>query len=433
MSEGLRGRQKLVVGLAGLTRAASGGMLGTALVVYVGRAGSPLAVSMLATVFFLSTTVFAPLWGVLGDLTGRRKALLVAVSLCASLGTAAFLLVGTVWGWVALRGVYAVFAVGFGPLMLSLVGALGGAAHRGRSVGFFKSASALGDVGAQALVGVLLGALAPSELYLFVAAVGLLGTVVLVAVEDPAPQTPERPLRARTALRDLRERALPDAAERRTLRETGLSTLYVGLALRHVAVKGVGSLVPIYLVAQVGFSTVTMGLLLTLGPATQLLAQPVVGRVADAGHRKRLVVVGIAASGGYALLLAGATLPADGELRLLAAGLSFVVVAAAFAAMDMGTIAIIGDAVPASRESAFLGLRATATGVGGVVGPTLVGVVAVLVGYPAAFAAVSVFAFAAALLVRRALVEPATVSERPDVAPPVETALGIERPVKGDD
>jgi hypothetical protein len=38
-------------------------MLGTALVVYVGRAGSPLAVGLLSAAFFAGMMVFSPLWG----------------------------------------------------------------------------------------------------------------------------------------------------------------------------------------------------------------------------------------------------------------------------------------------------------------------------------------------------------------------------------
>ena len=81
------GRRKLVVGLVGAVQAASGGMLGTALVVYVGRDSSPFAVSMLATVFFVSSMIFSPLWGAVGDLFERRRTLLFGFSVATSLVT----------------------------------------------------------------------------------------------------------------------------------------------------------------------------------------------------------------------------------------------------------------------------------------------------------------------------------------------------------
>jgi MFS family permease len=423
--------QKLVVALAGVTRAASGGMLGTALAVYVGRAGSPFAVGLLSTGFFAGLMVFAPLWGALGDLTGRRKQLLVVVSVATTALAGGFLLVvGSVPGLVGMRAAYATFAVGFGPLMLSIVGALAGHERRGRSAGFFSSSVAAGDMGGQALVGVLLGLLAPSELFLVVAAFGLVATAVAAFVADPdarggAPASDD--LLPAGLFERVRRRLLPTPGERAELRRTGLTTLYGALALRHAAVKGVGALVPIYLLAAVRVSETTMGLLLTVSPAAQILLMTLFGRVADVGSRKRLVLLGLAVSGGFGVFMAGASL-VDGPARLVAAGAAFLSVAVGFSAMDIGVIALVGDAVPASREAAFIGLRSTAAGVGGVVGPLAVGALASVVGFAPAFAVSGLFAVLAAVLVWRTLVEPDRQSPAAAGLQSVETATGIARP-----
>lgn len=419
---GLVGREKLAIGLAGATQAASGGMLGTALVVYVGRSGSPFAVSMLATVFFVSTMVCSPLWGAVGDVVGRRRALIGFSALTAAV-TAGFLLVDGVWALVGLRGLRAAFAVAFGPLILAVVRSVTAPERRGRAVGFASSTAAAGDVGAQLAVGVLLGVLAPSELYAVVAAISL-GTTALVAlVEDPTP-APGGPLTPRELARRVREQVLPDAAERARLRRTGLTWLYAGLALRHLAVKGVGSLVPLYLVDRLGVSTVVMGGLLALGPAAQIAFMPLFGRRVDDGDRVSLVVGGIALSGLYPLALAAATFAVAPLARTLVAAGSFLVIAAGFSAMDLGTVSLIGDSVPASRESAFVGFRTTAAGAGGVLGPALVGATATLTGFPTAFALVSAFAFAAAALVWRTVDEPARATP-PGTPRSVETTLGL--------
>lgn len=430
MTGGLTARQRATVGLAGVARAASGGMLATALVVYVGRLGSPIAVGMLATTFFLSMIVFPPLWGALGDLVGRRRTLLY-VSGLLTLAMLPFVLARSVWEFVGLRGVYAAFAVGFAPLMLAVVNEMGGRAHRGRSSGFFSSSLAGGDVGGQVLVGFLLGAVAPSELYLIVAAISFAGTVVLVAVEEPNATAGDAP-----ALEELpaaiRARLPFDAAQRRALRETGLTGLYVGVALRHFTVKGVASFVPIYLLVRIGLSAVTMGLLLALTSAVQVGFMALSGRLADAGSRKRLVALGAVSSGAYALLLAAATVPNAGAVRVGVIGAGLVLMAAGFAAIEIGTISLIGDAVPASRESAFLGLQSTMAGIGGVAGPAVVGVAAALVGYELAFALVSGSAFCAAALVQRTVAEPERTGPRAAELGVVETASGIPRPITAD-
>jgi hypothetical protein len=64
--------------------------------------------------------------------------------------------------------------------------------------------------------------------------------------------------------------------------------------------------------------------------------------------------------------------------------------------MTTGAIAFIGDVAPTSRESELMGLRSTAKGVGGVVGPPIFGVVATVTDITTAFALGSALAFAAA-------------------------------------
>lgn len=426
-TDGLAGRRKLLIGASGAAHAASGGMLATALVVYVGRTGSPFAVSTLATAFFVSSMVFSPFWGAVGDLLGRRQSLLLALSALTSLVTFGFLLVDGVWGYVGFRGLRAAFAVAFGPLLLSIVRSLVGQAHRGRSVGFVSSTAAAGDVVAQLSVGVLLGLLGPSSLFLVIGSLSLLTTVLLVFLDEPRSSADTTP-----SLRELaanaRDRLLPDAAERARIHRSGLTWLYVGIAVRHVAVQGIGALIPIYLVARLGLPAAVMGATLAVAPATQIAVVPLVGRLADRGERKRLVVGGMLLSGLYTLLVAGASLPGRLPVRVAVSAVGFVTIATGFSAMDIGAISIIGDTVPASRESAFVGLRATAAGAGGVLGPPIVGVAATVVGFEAAFAAASTFAFAAAALVAARVRRPRRTTPPSTGLGTVETTTGLAQP-----
>jgi MFS family permease len=338
--------------------------------------------------------------------------------------TFGFLLVDGVWGFVSLRGLRTAFAVAFGPLVLSLVQSLAGRTHRGRSIGFVSSTAAVGDVGAQLSVGVLLGALAPRSLFLVVGALSLTATVLLFFLDEPSASTGPAP-----SLRELRAsartRLLPDAGERARIRRAGLTWLYAGVALRHTAVQGVGALVPLYLVGRLDLPATTMGAVLAIAPAAQIGFVRLFGRLADRGERARLVVGGVLLSGVYTLILAGAALPSGRSARAAVAAGGFVVIAAGFSAMDVGVVSVIGDSVPSTRESAFVGLRSTAAGVGGVFGPTLVGATATLVGFQTAFALASLFAFAAAVLVA------VTFEARGATSPPtpalqtVETSVGI--------
>jgi MFS family permease len=150
---------------------------------------------------------------------------------------------------------------------------------------------------------------------------------------------------------------------------------------------------------------VVMGLLLAINPAGQSLFMLLFGRVADDAGRKPLIVAGMAGSGAFALVQSGALLPAGLYPRIAVAALGMVVIAAAFSAMTTGALAFIGDVAPASRESELMGLRSTAKGVGGVVGPGLFGAIATVAGIQFAFAVGSVLAFVAAGLAGATLVE----------------------------
>jgi MFS family permease len=269
-------------------------------------------------------------------------------------------------------------------------------------------------------VGALLGLLAPDQLYLVIAGVSLVSTLAVVFVADPTPDPDRDPARGDTARSsgragrdpslseirtEVKERLFPAAGERGHLKTNGLGWLYVALALRNMTVLGVMSLMPPYLTGQVGVSEFVMGALLAINPVGQAVFMVVFGRLADAVGRKPLITVGMAGSGCFAVIAGVATVPGGHLARLLVAGTGFVVIGAAFSAMTTGAIAFIGDVAPTERESELMGLRTTAKGVGGVLGPPLFGAVATVASYETAFLGGSVLAFAAAGLIGVRLVE----------------------------
>ncbi|MFB6353835.1 MAG: MFS transporter [Halobacteriales archaeon] len=397
-------REWSLIGVAAAARFASGMLMGTALAVYVGRAGSPFAVSLVATAYFLGMMVVAPFWGAVADITGRRRAVLGVTGLAATLAVLPLLVFDGVWGPIGIRLLYAVFAAGFGPVILSIVSARGGAAARGQSVGLFNSARAVGFGGGNLTAGILLGLLAPGELYLVIAGLSLVSTVAVVLVADPT-STPDRTPTVSAVLGEVKRRLLPATGERDHLRTNGLAWLYVTLAVRNMTVIGIMALAPPYLVQVVGVSEPVMGGLLSLNHGVQVVAMVLLGVAADRAGRKPLIVAGMAGSGAFALLAAAATLPAPGLGRVLVAAGAFLTLGVSFSSMATGAVSFIGDVAPAERESELMGLRSTAKAVGGVVGPMVLGMAATLTSYEAAFAGGSLLAFGAALVAGLALVE----------------------------
>lgn len=377
-------RQRALVAFSGAAQVGASIMMGTVMAVYVGRQGSPFAVGMVLTAYFLASIVFAPVWGAVADITGRRRAVLVGTCGLATLAILPLAFIDGVWLPIGVRGAYGIFAAGFLPVILAIVSERGGTESRGRSIGAFNSARSIGFTGAQFFAGVLLGFLVPSHLYLVIAGVSLAATLAAILIDDPSP-TPDTDPTLSNVVGEVRDRLLPAAGEREHLTTHGLQWLYVALGLRNMAWLGMSSLLPIYLIAEIGATEFAMGVLLALAPAGEILLMYAFGRTADTVGRKPLIAFGVAGHGVVALLLAAAVVPASPLVGQTIAGVGMVLKAVTFSAMTAGAIAFIGDVAPVARESELMGLRSTAKGIGGVVGPALIGGLATLFSYELAF------------------------------------------------
>lgn len=416
-------RQWGLVGVAAGTRFAASILMGTAMAVFIGREGSPLAVSLVATAFFGGMMLFSPVWGAIADVTGRRRAVMVGTGALATLFAVPLvaveetsvvvgpLVVGEIPLSIGFRFLYAIFAAGFAPVGLAIASHHGGATGRGRSMGIFNSARSGGFTAGNLVVGVLLGILSPPGLYLFVVGVSAVSTVASAFVTDPTP-SPDRKPTVREVAAEVKARLFPAAGEREHLHRHGLRWLYVALAVRNVTVLGVTALLAPYLVQEVGLIEALMGVILASNHGTQVAVMYALGIVADRFGRKPLIVGGMAGSGVFALLAAGATLPSTpvlgvgaGALRAGVAALAMVTLGTSFSAMTTGAVAFIGDVAPQGREAELLGLRSTAKGLGGVFGPLGVGALATVAGHETAFVAASTLAFGAAGLSLIALTE----------------------------
>ena len=397
-------RQRAAVALAPATRLMANVLMGTALAVYIGERGSPFAVGLIMTAFWFGMMFFSPIWGAIADVTGRRRAVLVVTGVSASLAAVPLAFVGGVWGPLGLRVVYAVFAAGFAPVMLAIVSAHGGREGRGRALGSFNSAMAVGVTVGQLAVGVLLASLAPQGLFLVIAAISLVSTVAVALVADPIPPPETAPTIAEIVA-EVRTRLLPAREDRGHLRTNGLRWLYVAISLRSMSALGVLGLMAPFLITEVGVSPYVMGGLLAINSAAQTVFMVLFGRVADGIGRKPLIVFGLGGSAAMGLVAAAATVPDTLLVRAGVVAVAMLLAAASYSALQTGALAFIGDVAPVERESELMGLRSTAKGVGGVIGPPVIGAAATVLGYEVAFAGGTVLAWLGTGLVLVAITE----------------------------
>jgi MFS family permease len=378
--------------------------MGTVLAVLVEEQASAFAAGLVGTAYYAGLMLFSPFWGALADITGRRRLVLVVTGIGGVLAVLPLLVADTVSVAVGSRGVYAAFLAGFAPVALAIVSHHGGTTGRGRSIGIFNSARSGGFAVGYVVSGALLEYVTPVDIYWAIAAVTFVSTVAVLLVSDPTPN-PDRQPTAAELLAETRRRLLPAPDERSHLTTNGLAWLYVAVALRNVAVLGIMAIMAPYLVAVVGVTQVAMGVLLAFNHGSQVLFMYWLGVVADHVGRKPLVVLGMGGSAVFAVMAAGLTLVPAGIPQIAFGVLTFVVLGAAFSAMTIGGLAFISDVAPVERESELMGIRETAKGIGGVVGPALVGAGATLFSYEVAFAAASLVGFVATAIVAWGLVE----------------------------
>lgn len=398
-------KQRSVLAVSAISSALPITLTFTALAIIIDRAGgTAFEVGMVVTVHFLGLLLFAPVWGALADVTGRRRGVLLWTSAVATATLVLLGLTDSIWGLIGMRGLFAVFIAAFAPLMFTIVSERGGGDGRGRWLGEFNGARSFGFALGQLLAGVVIGLLTSLEIFLFLAGVYLVVLVATWLVEDPTPTGSTVPDPSEVAAQ-VRTRLVPVADDRTHLRTNGLHYLYVATVLHSVTFFGILSLLPVYLTAEIGVTEVLMGVFLAMNPGGRTVFMNVFGYLADLRGRKSMIVWGLVGSGVFAVVLATATRPEALFYRKLITGAGFLLMAMALSAYTIGSLAFIGDVASVDRESELMGLRDTAMGVGGVVGPALFGGVVTLLNYESAFVLWSSFAFLGAAIVTRGLTE----------------------------
>lgn len=407
-SQSLRSsHQGSVIGVSALLWSLPTNLATTTLAVFVGRHGTAFEVSLVTMSHFLALLVFAPVWGAVADATGEHRRMLAVAGVMASLSLFVLGLTDGVWLPILLRGVYAVFFAAFPPLMLTIVSEQGGIGGRGRALGSFNSWRSVGFAAGQFFAGIALVALTYLEIYFALGVVSLAATAVTLFVTNPVPDR-DRDLRPAGVWSEISTRLFPARGDRSHLTSHGLHWVYAAVVLQSITFLGLLSLLPVYLTAEVGIAETLMGAFLAINPMSRTVLMVVFGVAVERFGRKSVLSFGMAGTGLFAVTLAGATIPDSLFVRQLVVGAGFVVIAVSFSAVVIGSQTFIGDVASVGRESELMGFRSTALGVGGVVGPVLLGSLVTVTNYDLAFVVLSAFSIVGMLLVVRGVVETGT-------------------------
>ncbi|MGZ3543178.1 MAG: MFS transporter [Vulcanimicrobiaceae bacterium] len=326
----------------------------------------------IASVNFLLSALFSPLWGSMADCVGR-KAMVIRSSTAVCIFTALMGLSQNVWELFAARACMGVFS-GFSAAALALVGTQVPEEYLGYSLGWMATGQLVGG-----LCGPLLGGLLADrlhgyrEVFFFTSAFAFAATALctLAVREEFSPQD----RRAGDVRPPIWEQF------RELARHPSLAPMFVVVLLAQVSALGVQPIVSLFVRSLVGngnWLATASGAAFALTGVADLIASPLLGKRSDRiGYRKVLLI----SLAGVACF----TLP-QAVARSIWVFLALRFGVGLFLGGVLPTAnALIGRLFPPERRGQVYGITSSATFLGMFVGPLLGGAVASRFGFSAVF------------------------------------------------
>ena len=373
----------------------------------LGEFGSGVETLGLMTMSFaLAQLVAAPFMGSLADRIGRRPLVLLALAAFA-IANIGFLLASSTVVFILVRALEGGLTAGLFPAVLGIVADIVPEDQRGKWVGIVMSSYAAGFIFGPVIGGVLYdgwGFAAP-----FVASAAL-ASIAFIAASILVPETRTREVRRREELRQRREAATAPAQAGSFWASLPKPLYMFGtlLILDFVIIFAFAFVEPqmvFYFYEELGWTTVQFGVVVGAYGLAMVIGQAALGQLSDWLGRKPLIVVGLLLS---ATFYAGLTFVTWFPLMMavaVVAGLGEALVMPALSAFYL-------DITADQHRSRIMGIKESASALGGVAGPLLIVGVAATMTPQGVFVSAGVVTLLAAGLALAVLKAPRRVAER---------------------
>jgi DHA1 family multidrug resistance protein-like MFS transporter len=308
--------------------------------------------------------------GILSDIIGRRRVILIAAIVFAS-APFLYLLVTQPWHLVLVR-IYHGFATAIlGPVAMAAVADTFDSG-RGEKMGWYSSATMVGRFLAPFVGGALIFGNNFHWVYLVT---GIIGTLSLIAaLKLPRPVTPH--VSAGELVKKERGEIKRDIIAMLTHR--GILTTSVVEAVQYFAFGCLEVFLPIYLNEQMGFKPLRIGLLFTIQIVVATLAKPWIGRLSDRYGRVPTITIG---------LLLGAV-----SIAMITWSNNYMVIAVLIGLFGLGlatvtasSAALVADLARESSYGGALGILSSVMDIGHSTGPMAGGLLIAAYNYKTTF------------------------------------------------
>lgn len=340
----------------------------------------PAAVGVLVGASTL-TGIFVKLpAGALSDVVGRRP-LLLGGALVFALVPLVYLKVTTLAGLLVVRFLHGHATAIFGPVASATVSDWAPPHRRGRWLGAYATAQAVGQAAAPVMAGYLLARGGFDAAFAVAGTIGL-AVPALVVWAPPGPTSNGHAAGRRWA--SFRDGVRAAIADRRVIVASAAHAVQFALN------GALAAFLPLYAKDRLGLTTPQLGWLFAAQTLTVVATRPLAGALSDRSGHRGAIVLGLAVSAlsVWAMALAdhGTTLTACAVVHAL--GLATTATAAS---------AYITELTPPARYGAAHGVFGTIYDIGDALGPIGAGLLVATVGYTAMFRLAAVLGIAAAV------------------------------------
>ena len=308
--------------------------------------------------------------GILSDIIGRRRVILIAATVFAT-APFLYLLVSQPWHLVVIR-IYHGFATAIlGPVAMAAVADTYDK-NRGEKMGTYSSATMVGRFIAPFVGGALIFGNNFDWVYLVTGVMGVLALLAALRL----PLSTQTSMSAGQVLKRERSELWKDILT--VVRHPGILLTSLVEAVQYFAFGCLEVFIPIYLNEQAGFSTLSIGALFTIQIVVATLTKPLMGRLSDRYGRGVMIIGGLVLSG---ITMAFMTYSQNYLLLAILIGLFGL----GLATVTASTSALIADLSNYYSYGSALGIESSIMDIGHSTGPMVGGLLISALHYNTAF------------------------------------------------
>jgi MFS transporter, DHA1 family, multidrug resistance protein len=344
-----------------------------------------------ASVNFLMSAIFSPIWGGVADRYGR-KAMVVRSCVAVAIFTGIMGLTQNVWQLFAARACMGIFS-GFSAAAIAMVGTQVPEEYLGFSLGWMATGQLVGG-----LCGPLLGGVLADWFHDYRHVFFFTSSFAFVAAALAAFLVREEFTRREGPRRTSMWKSFPEI-----VRHPALMPMFVVVLLAQVVAFGVQPIVPLFvrsLVGNVPWLATAAGAAFAVTGLADLIASPFLGKRSDRVGYRRVLLISLAGVSCF-------TIP-QAFVRSIAGFIALRFGVGMFLGGVLPTAnALIGRLFPVERRGQVYGITSSATFLGMFAGPLLGGVVAARFGFESVFLTIGLLAMLNLIWVAIGVREPA--------------------------